>query len=416
MGLFKSLGRIVKKATKPVKKVLKSDLGKLALMYGAYRYGPGLLDKNATGWGDVAWKKIPAWKIGAGSGVLSLAGSSMDEEEDEITDVADTAGHDAYLKYRKYFPFGEEEPIFTSAQGGRVPANIGLYAGPQAAMNQNMNPNMNQGVGSMNPLGLGAPTSMNAGRPSMDPRVAQERSTPTMPAQLSKPPQENADAELIQLIKMLTAMGFPMEQLRGRTKDELVEMLVAVSGKGGEEVEEAEVVEASTGGRIGYRTGKEVESLPVDQMPDIEGQTALEMGDPHLMEIFMNEWRAYINGGGTLSLEEFAPKWLRENLARGGRIGYALGPMDPMLQGGIGDIPTRQNNAGVTELDFRDNGGFVPPIGIKEKADDIPAMVSNNEFVMTADAVKGMGGGSVERGSQRMYDMMKQLEGKVINA
>ena len=100
----------------------------------------------------------------------------------------------------------------------------------------------------------------------------------------------------------------------------------------------------------------------------------------------------------------------------GGRIGYALGPMDPMLQGGIGDIPTRQNNAGVTELDFRDNGGFVPPIGIKEKADDIPAMVSNNEFVMTADAVKGMGGGSVERGSQRMYDMMKQLEGKVINA
>ncbi len=104
------------------------------------------------------------------------------------------------------------------------------------------------------------------------------------------------------------------------------------------------------------------------------------------------------------------------NVARGGRIGYALGPMDPMLQGGIGDIPTRQNNAGVTELDFRDNGGFVPPIGIKEKADDIPAMVSNNEFVMTADAVKGMGGGSVERGSQRMYDMMKQLEGKVINA
>jgi hypothetical protein len=104
------------------------------------------------------------------------------------------------------------------------------------------------------------------------------------------------------------------------------------------------------------------------------------------------------------------------NAARGGRIGYALGPMDPMLQGGIGDIPTRQNNAGVTELDFRDNGGFVPPIGIKEKADDIPAMVSNNEFVMTADAVKGMGGGSVERGSQRMYDMMKQLEGKVINA
>jgi hypothetical protein len=48
----------------------------------------------------------------------------------------------------------------------------------------------------------------------------------------------------------------------------------------------------------------------------------------------------------------------------------------------------RRNQQGITELDYRNEGGFVPPIGIKEKADDIPAMLSNNEFVFTADAVK----------------------------
>jgi hypothetical protein len=86
--------------------------------------------------------------------------------------------------------------------------------------------------------------------------------------------------------------------------------------------------------------------------------------------------------------------------ANGGRIGYELGS----------EVPTRENQAGVTELDYRDTGGFVPPIGIKERADDIPAMLSNNEFVFTADAVRNAGNGSVNKGAERMYGLMKQLE------
>ena len=89
-----------------------------------------------------------------------------------------------------------------------------------------------------------------------------------------------------------------------------------------------------------------------------------------------------------------------EGMMYGGRIGYALGA----------EVPTRQNQAGVTELDYRQQGGFVPPIGIKEKADDIPAMLSNNEFVFTADAVRNAGGGDVNRGAKRMYGLMKNLE------
>ena len=85
------------------------------------------------------------------------------------------------------------------------------------------------------------------------------------------------------------------------------------------------------------------------------------------------------------------------------------------MRGGIMNVPTgepRRNPVGVKEIDYRQSGGFVPPIGVKEKADDIPAMLSNNEFVFTADAVRAAGGGSVNKGAQKMYSLMKQLEGR----
>ena len=103
-------------------------------------------------------------------------------------------------------------------------------------------------------------------------------------------------------------------------------------------------------------------------------------------------------------VEEFVQRNTSE-YARGGRVGK--------LGGGVMGLPVRQNSAGVKELDLRDSGGFIPPVGVKEKADDIPAMLSNNEFVFTADAVRAAGGGSVEKGAQRMYDTMKKLESRI---
>ena len=61
------------------------------------------------------------------------------------------------------------------------------------------------------------------------------------------------------------------------------------------------------------------------------------------------------------------------------------------------------------EMDYR-GGGFIP-VGARERADDVPARLSKNEFVMTADAVRAAGGGSVDVGAQRMYNLMNQLEG-----
>jgi hypothetical protein len=62
------------------------------------------------------------------------------------------------------------------------------------------------------------------------------------------------------------------------------------------------------------------------------------------------------------------------------------------------------------EMDYR-GGGFIP-MGSKERADDVPARVSKNEFVMTADAVRAAGGGSVNKGAKRMYELMNTLEAR----
>jgi len=96
---------------------------------------------------------------------------------------------------------------------------------------------------------------------------------------------------------------------------------------------------------------------------------------------------------------------LREKFraAKGGRANLALGTKPTTEESGLGGLPI--------EADMRYTGGFMP-YGKKEKADDVPARLSKNEFVFTADAVRAAGGGSVNQGAKKMYQAMKQLEKK----
>ena len=80
--------------------------------------------------------------------------------------------------------------------------------------------------------------------------------------------------------------------------------------------------------------------------------------------------------------------------------------------GGIMNPNDEMLDLGGNEMDLR-GGGFVP-LGEYEKKDDVPARLSKNEFVFTADAVRAAGGGSVDRGADLMYKTMKQLENKVV--
>ena len=227
------------------------------------------------------------------------------------------------------------------------------------------------------------------------------------------------------------------------------------------------------GGRIGYKDGKSLGDIlehgyfmqgptekedfeyyrDLDERLKKAEKDSIEEDVSTIEDIFkrdtpQTEGKFGLSEGFTLSpitlLRRFLAQKELENRADGGRIGYKGGAnrvsellilRDNLLAngedvsdieaeifqltgktfrsvGGISDIPTgkiRKNNAGVVERDYRDEGGFVP-VGIKERADDVPAMLSKNEFVMTADAVRGIGNGSVEEGSKKLYNTMKKAE------
>jgi len=147
----------------------------------------------------------------------------------------------------------------------------------------------------------------------------------------------------------------------------------------------------------------------------------LDTSDPNA-EVDIESLKGYLSRGyknlNPNATDEEVFQFVQENTAEyranGGRIGYAMGTDDKVkMAAGIEGLPININSKGIKELDLRETGGFIPPVGVKEKADDIPAMLSNNEFVFTADAVRAAGGGDVNKGAEIMYDTMKKLERRI---
>ena len=124
-------------------------------------------------------------------------------------------------------------------------------------------------------------------------------------------------------------------------------------------------------------------------------------------EIWTTYFKSYERAAGKPYSESRYPdanimeKFNRFMLATGGRVGYNMG----------GGIMAASGVPQGMQVDGR-NGAFIP-MGVEEKADDVPAMLSKNEFVMTADAVKAAGDGDANKGAQRMYDLMHNLEAQV---
>ena len=145
------------------------------------------------------------------------------------------------------------------------------------------------------------------------------------------------------------------------------------------------------------RTMMAVRSLPRED-GEIEDTETMSTKDFMINEYFIPKRKELMENYG-LSLEE-ANNLIKEAVSQ---------IRDKKADGGMPTGIMRLNKAGVKERDYREDGGFVP-VGIKEKADDVPAMLSKNEFVFTADAVRGAGNGDVEKGAQRMYKIMKTLE------
>jgi hypothetical protein len=195
--------------------------------------------------------------------------------------------------------------------------------------------------------------------------------------------ERNVEALRAKLTQAYRNLRYPEDQIPGLVENDLAEYTMGAGGY-------------ANGGRIGYNEGTDFQKW-------LEGKQKFEQGQ-NLEQLY----REYLEDKRRQKVAE-----QKTMAANGGRIGYAFGnpEQNAINAAGIMNLPLNQNPAGVTELDLRDSGGFIPPVGVKEKADDIPAMLSNNEFVFTADAVRGMGNGDVNEGAQRMYDMMKKLEG-----
>jgi len=132
------------------------------------------------------------------------------------------------------------------------------------------------------------------------------------------------------------------------------------------------------GGRVGLRSGGEPGTL--------------DDADEHSFRMFDKPY---------LELEEFELEEFDEEMAR----------LRSKFMADGGSVPQTESIPQGMQLDGR-GGGFIP-MGAKEKHDDVPAMLAKNEFVMTSDAVKAAGGGSVNKGAQVMYDLMNSLESKV---
>ena len=180
---------------------------------------------------------------------------------------------------------------------------------------------------------------------------------------------------------------------------------------------QAQYANVAEGGRIGYALGKSVEK----QRDIFRAWDAYKSsgGQREFQGWFKDVWLPASQGfDEPLDIED----WRRSvasteeewpyGYAEPGTIGSPeMITIGKMAQGGrIGAQEGGLMNLGGMEKDYRNEGGFVP-IGAEEKADDVPARLSKNEFVFTADAVRAAGGGDIDRGAAVMENLMENLEG-----
>jgi hypothetical protein len=133
-----------------------------------------------------------------------------------------------------------------------------------------------------------------------------------------------------------------------------------------------------------------------------------QMMDPNMMEqIRMMVESMQAQGMGREEMEQ-AVRMQVPDMSADMSMGYAEGgPLGEM--GTVMEEGEEMLDMNGMEKDYREEGGFVP-IGEYEKKDDVPARLSVNEFVFTADAVRGAGDGDIDKGAERLQGIMKQLE------
>ena len=367
------LGSFVKSITKPIKKVLSSDIGKAALLYA----GTAGLGNLAGGLGGAQPWMGGKWLLPSNMATNFLGAKPFLSSTAAMKGAAASGGTSGLLGVGG--PLGRF--ALTKGTGSLMPTALGWGAAATAA-----------------PLLAAGAGNWDKGPESFSDRLGGQFDFDYN--QMREDIAEAVDEGDYEKFLGVLAKYNLTEGVQIGEWDTL-----AHGAQGGRAM--------AQGGRMGYFAGgplvkKGIDALRKFKRPiysfDDESKMIVDLMDTkkytqeelmaldgdQLVEIYVREGftspKAIPNVEETIELKDITPK---KRIDR--------------QEGGLMDL-------GGMEKDYRNDGGFVP-LGGEEKADDVPARLSRNEFVFTADAVRNAGGGDIDAGAEVMENVMKNLEG-----
>jgi hypothetical protein len=356
------LGKLVRKATKAVKKVLKSDIGKAALLYGAGTYLGGM---EAFGGSGISKGTSFGFK-NFGKRLFSPTGT--DGIANLLNPFRSTGGG-----YKLPFVQTEQQKSAELAKElGLIEKSALSDSGKEKLKDSLITKSLNIGKSEIpGYVKYGIPAAMLATY-----GAAKKEEPDDLDQEIAQNYTDNSG--LVELYASLPKYRFQVQKPYQL---------------------------AANGGRMGYEEGGNINpaDLPMSRegLPTYEDiETGEEVEYPYenkerssAPDIDAELFQMYLDAIGSGKIPRSTTFDQYKELMSD-RVGAK--------EGGLMDL-------GGMEKDYRAEGGFVP-IGKAEKADDVPARLSKNEFVFTADAVRNAGGGDVDKGAEVMYNVMKNLE------
>jgi len=382
--ITRPIKKVVKKATSAVKKVTKSPLGRLALAVAApYALGPAMAQSQFLMGLSAAQRA--ALISGATTGITQLASG----EDLDLKDIALSAALSGGVS-KFTAPKGIDGKAFNASRASQ-PSKFQMPRGGGADFSKiaasNTRPNMFDIAG---PVRGGSGIVEVASKAAKDPSIFSKIGEGLKNIKGSKVLQFAKDNPTLSILGASGLAGLMAK--KDFEEDEFSEMdrgegidIAAIRRRpfdymaprfAGSEFD----FYAADGGRIGYSDGTDL-----SKNANYKGWV-----------------KVYKKNPDAASMNENHSKYL--NFYERNKTKKAKGSKEPVAKKVMPLL-----DMGGQEMDLRAEGGFVP-IGRMEKADDVPARLSKNEFVFTADAVRNAGEGNVDKGAEVMYNMMKNLE------
>jgi hypothetical protein len=375
------LGKLVKKITKPIKKIVKSPLGKAALLAGGAYLAGGFMPGGAGLRGGLANFR----NFGSGIGKLFakdtglLRGLVRDKAGDFSLGRAALSGLGAASLAAPFFMGGDEE------EDTGVPFGM-----PQPDI---------EDIRSQAKAYYSDPT--NSALYFMPPKAAVQRSFYAAEGGLASIPRDGyrIGGGVLQKAGQMIKSGV------GKVKSLFDDADISVQIRDDDVMTDAGL-QAQAVGQDVFITPKSKKAVQVidglidegyDITKDADGEYIINSVDEGALDLIAQRLRI-----GSKGADEFIEGQ-----------DYMGGPLDEESKMIYDALRNRKADGGIMDLggmekDYRE-GGFVP-LGAEERADDVPARLSKNEFVFTADAVRNAGQGDIDRGAEVMQNMMDNLE------